>query len=560
MEAEPFSTLELSELGRLDRAQQIQQALSVQRAWAALAREDYNVFASFVLRDEATGERLRQSWAHRDWSNIVNENREAVIIAHVEAGKTWQFSVGRVLWALGKDPNTRIVIASRSQAQAVRIAGAVKSYIANSVELRMVFPHLKRGTKPGDKWTETQLTVERTRTMKEPSVLAFGVEGAITGARVDGFIIDDILDDKNTNTPEMRDAIERKFFRQFMSRRTENAWVYVIGNAWHPDDLYNRLEIMGWPTFRYPVLATEEVIARKATRPVVTPQGVVEVPILLGEPTWPERWHHKRIDKERKIRSPLEFARAYMCIARDDTDARFQRRWVERAMGMGRELGFHRPHFTIEDALDGDQDAADWKMIAPASNAHDPDADIDEEGLVRVARVYTGVDLSTGEGKDLTALVTIMVYPDRVRRILNVETGRWKADEILNKIVETYKRYRSIFMVENVAAQRYIIQLIAKHTSIPIWPFATGKQKADPTYGIDGLAAEYANEKWIVPCGPHGEMDPEIQALCNDMLFYLPKAHTGDRLMAMWFAQQCAERFQIEDDDDADGVGMRIIG
>lgn len=557
--------IDLSGLAGMSSEDKVRIAAKMRQARAELARTDYNQFASFVLRDEMTNAPLQQSWAHLDWKRIRDTHRQALIVAHVEAGKTQQFSVGVVLHELGKNPNLRLAVVSRTQSQASKIVRSVAQYVEQSAELKAVFPELKQGKRSGDKWTETMLTVHRDGVgIKEPSLQAFGVDGAPTGSRIDGFIIDDILDDRNTRTKSLRDQVEQKFWRQFYNRLSKNdPFVYFLGNAWHPDDLYSRLEIQGWPTFRYPVLVDKELRDRGICEFLQNPDGTLGTRALaLAESTWPEQWSMERILKTKEMTPPIEFARAYLCISRDEGDARFKREWVEACSEQGRQAGIHTfaadlptairsdPFLDVEAVLEErrEQDApvfnpvSEWLGIASALGV----------------RIYTGVDLSTGKGRDLSCIFTIMVYPDGDRRVLDIQSGRWQADEILNRIIGVHKRFSSVVMVENVAAQDYIIQLLQAKTDVPVYAFTTGRNKADPHFGVESLAGELAAGKWIIPCGENGEMEEEVTAWIEEMLFYQPDAHTGDRLMSMWFAREACRRFDSE--SRPSGVAMTVLG
>ncbi len=73
------------------------------------------------------------------------------------------------------------------------------------------------------------------------------------------------------------------------------------------------------------------------------------------------------------------------------------------------------------------------------------------------------------------------------------------------------------------------------------------------------MAAELAGGKWLIPNEhkqPNGKVEPmhkEVGEWISEMLFYDPKEHTGDRLMASWFAREGARKF-------VDGVGARSVG
>ena len=80
-----------------------------------------------------------------------------------------------------------------------------------------------------------------------------------------------------------------------------------------------------------------------------------------------------------------------------------------------------------------------------------------------------------------------------------------------------------------------------------MFPFNTrgsGKvgNKNHPQDGVEGIAAEMANSRWIIPCDTEGKPSPEIEAWIQEMLYYDPRGHTGDRLMASWFAREGSRR------------------
>lgn len=520
-----------------------------QRGVAALtnrARNDFNAFCSYVLRDEESGKPIKQAWLHRKWNKLRKKHARLVIMSHVEAGKTQQLSVALALFILGRNPRSRIAIVSNTQEQAKKIVAQIKSYIEKSPELKKVFPNLK----PGRKWAESLIEVERGGSIKEPSVQAFGSTGKITGARLDHVIIDDIHGEDNVRTKDQRDKVHQWFYSTPTSRLTPNARVILVGNAWHPDDLLHRLEREGWPTYRFPVVVTDELVAQ-----------FPEDNLKVGESTWPERWPLERIDAlrtgtpEQPAIPPIEFARAYMCVSRDDHDARFKQSWIDQAKKRAELSGIHDFVHSVRDLLAEEYDPTELDSAANDLLAGMVEAALgSNEGV----RLYTGVDLSTGEAKDRTVLFTLAAFSNGDRRVLNVESGRWQIDEIIARIIGCYQRFGSIFMVENVSTQQWLVQILQKHTAIPLFPITTGRTKADPIFGVESLAAELANGKWIIPSKNNFAPD-EAEAWIEEMLYYNPKHHTGDRLMAAWFARTGAERAE-RGLAPRKTIGMRVIG
>jgi hypothetical protein len=63
-------------------------------------------------------------------------------------------------------------------------------------------------------------------------------------------------------------------------------------------------------------------------------------------------------------------------------------------------------------------------------------------------------------------------------------------------------------------------------------------------WGVESLAVELRNMLWIMPSGTDGQtVAEEGVALWSECLHYDPNTHTGDRLMALWLARECARRW-----------------
>lgn len=480
---------------------------------AKIARNDVNEFCELVMKDEASGLPIKQSPIHEHWHQLCNDYKRLVIWSHTEAGKTSQICVGRTLWLLGRNPQTRVAIISNTREQSSKIIRTIAKYIESSAELKMVFPDLK----PGDMWRSNVLQLERASVSKDPSVQAFGVHGSIMGARIDHLIIDDVLDYENCQTPRARKDVWDWYRSSVASRLTKEASVIAVGTAWHPEDLYHLLEKNPiWASVRYPVLDTQK------------------------NPTWPERWPIDRIEETRLERGPLEFARTMMCEARDEGDARFKREWIDKALDAG-------DGWPVIEIVDDD-------VIAEELACYDAELRLTGKGEIRT---FSGVDLAVQRhaAADYSAISTIMLMPNQDRRLLNVEAGRWSGPEIVQRIISTHERYNSLVYVENNAAQDFILQFTREQSAVPVIPFTTGRNKIHPEFGVESLAAEMANDKWIIP-NQKGVLSPEIGELITEMLYYQPDAHTGDRLMSLWLAREAARRHLSK----SRGVGARVFG
>jgi predicted phage terminase large subunit-like protein len=128
-------------------------------------------------------------------------------------------------------------------------------------------------------------TTSHWQTTNGASLLATGIEGALTGYGIDGAIIvdDPVKDRMGAESATMRDHACEWFHDVAMTRVHPGASVLVVQTRWHPDDLAGRLIADGWHFINLAAIAEEDEPTRKA-----------------GEALWPAR---RPIDFLEKIRS-----------------------------------------------------------------------------------------------------------------------------------------------------------------------------------------------------------------------------------------------------------------
>lgn len=464
----------------------------------ARARVDFNTFAELVMVDDETGEPIKQAPIHRRWAELCEQHDRLLIWSHINSGKTTQLSILRAVWELGCNPNLRFLILSNTASIATKIVKAISALIVDNEAVHCIFPKLR--PKENGTWTTTDLTVERSSFAKDPSVRAVGVHGSLTSARVDRLIVDDILDPENVATEASRKKLSAWFKAVAVGRLTPKAKVLVVGTAYHPKDLLHELaEQKRFAWYRFPVINS------------------------LGKVAWPSLWPMSRIDQMREELGPAEFARQLLCRARDDDEARFKQSWIDEALRKGQGLTLRT---RVDDLPDG-------------------------------CLTFTGVDIGVKKGKrsDLTAIFTFMEDAKGFRTLLWIESGKFTGPEIVRRIEDHHERYQSFIAVENNAAQDFILQFMAEGSHVPVVPHTTGRQKKDPLLGVEGLAVELSKGIWIIPSA---KPEAEIEAWISEMLFYSPKIHTGDRLMASYFAREVARR-KIGN-RGVPGVRMRVLG
>lgn len=507
---------------------------------AMQGRRDVKSFFETVMREETTREPIKLMPHQRVGLDFIMGHDRSVNMWPVGTAKTFTMA-GLTLFLLGQDPTTRGAIVSSTQEQAAKPLGMVRDYLESSAELRMVFPNLMPSRRRGDPWTQTEITVDRPHGIRDASLIAVGVDGAIAGARLNWIIVDDILDRENTATKEQRDKVYEWFDSSVLSRLdAKDARIVVTNTAWHPDDLVHRLEALGWATLRMDILGYlhvkddhERVLeARNAgrayepwdtdeVRPSTPSPADMSLRLTAHDPDpscdvplWPEKFSIQHIEKLRRRHLPHRFNQLYRNICRDDASARCKLEWIEQCKLKARQLGIHGL-------------TSRWK-----------DSEL----------IFTGVDLAVGMGEehDLVAFFTFAVLPGGYRRILDIEAGHYDGPTIIKKLFDLHDRYNSVIRVENNAAQDFIIQFAReKNVALPLRPHTTGRVKAHPEHGVEGLFVELFNGAWLIPNDKHGNCPAEVQAWVDDCLNYLPAKHTPDRLMSCYFAREQAKEFGV---------------
>lgn len=457
----------------------------------AEARRNAAAFVEYAIANERTGEPLSNAAHHNEWHEFLDRHPRAVLFAPVEHAKTTHVAVGRVLWALGNNPNLRLALISNTSRQAEKILSSIKLNIEANPRVREVFPDLVPSDRAADPWHGSAITVARSTIAKDPSIQALGVGGPLVGSRLDGAVLDDVLDFENTRTIEQMQKLTEWCETTLLTRLTEGAFLHVIGTPWSNLDLLHELE-------KRPGFACRRYSA------VYNPHD----PSDLWRPIWPEQFSRERLKSIHDDMTPSNFVRKYFCLVTTNDLARFRLEWLDLAATLGRVY-------------------VSWPL-APLRT-----------GAGRRLPTFTGVDLAVGRNakSDLTVILTIAVDDSGRKIVCDLQAGRWQAPDILAKIKAAHDRYDSTVVVEDNGAQSFLLQW-ALDMNLPVTPFTTGRNKHDERFGVESIAIEMRAGEWVFPSG--GGLDPEIQALRNECLTYDPNGHTGDRLMALWFAREAA--------------------
>lgn len=305
------------------------------------------------------------------------------------AGKSTSCTITKAIHLLLKDPNLRILIASKTAANAEGFLKEIKNHFESNPLLEEIFGPYYDARKVS-KWDNREIEVlPRTKPNKEASITCVGVDTTIVSKHYDVIISDDLVDEENSRTKNQRDKTRTWYYQTLdptleppdpdVPHRGEH---HRLGTRYHYDDLYGHLQ-------------ANELKEHTNIIPALSPDG---------RSPWPEKYPPQWFVEKRKKSGIIIFNAQYQC----DTEA------------MKGEI------FQYDDC----------QII--------PDVDFpDKSGL----RIFMGVDLAIKEKEtnDRFAIVVIGVAPDRTAfYVLDYFEGQLRFRAQTSKILEFARRWDPI--------------------------------------------------------------------------------------------------------------------
>lgn len=239
-------------------------------------------------------------------------------------------SVGYVLWRIYRNPNIRIVVGTNVKDLAWSFIRELRAYLEDDYLKEKIWnarphvsgpliPELDRSgrRKTGDNtesvdkkviWSATAIQVVRDKKMKEPTVQATSVGSRLTGGHFDLLILDDIVDFRNTASP---DLIKRVFeWAQDLESVLDPRRVEKVGDL--EDAVGDQVVVLGTrydrqDFYAYLLENLEELEYESMIRNIY---------VNGKDPTegyiWGERFSDTVIQKLRKRLTPRRFASQYL--------------------------------------------------------------------------------------------------------------------------------------------------------------------------------------------------------------------------------------------------------
>ena len=175
---------------------------------------------------------------HRLMQQFQFQHKKTLQVAFRGSGKTTTCTVAKIIHAILKDPNIRILIVSKTGGAAADMLHEAKTHFESNEKLRAIF-----GDFVGKKWDNNRIEVKgKTIASKEPTVQTLGIESQVASKHYDLILIDDLIDEENARTQYMRDRTKTFFLKTLLPTLMSSGEMHILGTRYHYNDLYGWLE------------------------------------------------------------------------------------------------------------------------------------------------------------------------------------------------------------------------------------------------------------------------------------------------------------------------------
>lgn len=460
-----------------------------------------------------------------EWYSVLSNQSLRSIVLAAPRGHTKSscFSVVYPSWEIARNPNVRILLVSGAESQSQSFLREVTGRMERDPHFIDFMGGQIKPDEP-EKWTDREIIVERPNlNLKDPTLSTVGVGGTILSKRADIIICDDILNPENTRTPAQRQKLKEWFYQVLMPVLVPGGRLIFVGTVWNPQDLLT--ELLKDPSFDYrkrfkAVLEepTHDELWKQwySIRLQGTETSKAEADAFMEankekmnegiQVLWPEMFPYRILYPIKRSNSAA-FEKMYQNNIISREDQKFKEEWLERAKERG----------------------SNYRLV----RSLDPDA---RKSFVAVT---AGIDLAASEneqGDDNVNLHLGLRKTDDMVMVLSIDRGKFTPAVWRSTVAERHDHMRPDRMVVETNGYQAAMKRDLADKNLPIVAFHTGGEKLDPYIGVESLAIMFENDRIILP---YDKSDPYTIALIDqlvDELRLFPGGHTGDSVMAFWFA------------------------
>lgn len=276
----------------MERGEVIEQLKMLRELQRRRARRTLRDYASYI------NPKYEMKWFHREIADTCQMLFEGIlnkvmITCPPQHGKSELVSKIFPSWALGEEPDTKIVGCSYSATLAGGFNRSIQRYIATD-EYKQLFPDTFLNDERLTKYRGYICNNEMFETVGHTGYYkAIGVGGGLTGTPADIAIIDDpVKDAMEANSPVSRDNVWDWYTTVLSTRLHNDSKQLLVMTRWHEDDLAGRIlnspDGKNWKVINIPAICT------------VDDDGELHSGRKVGEALWPEKHSLEQLNGERE--------------------------------------------------------------------------------------------------------------------------------------------------------------------------------------------------------------------------------------------------------------------
>ena len=329
----------------------------VRTAFAELGRKNLYFLARAILYPPRISSRPPFTYndqLHREITGVLDDPGFSKKLILVPRGhfKTTLVKAWAIQQAV-RNPDERILFLSGASQHAERTVQHIETTFEKNALFRWLYPE----TIPNfnsTTWSKTQATIRRGQSFPEPTFDSAGIGTTLPGRHYSKIIKDDIVNDKNSNTPELEDQViewDASTVPLFDSPEDPANVEIVIGTPWTHTDAYS--------------VKRRDTDFALYVRHALETNGKPDYD--NGSPIFPERFSKERIHK---IRQRLEnddlFFCQYMCDPHGGGSGDFQRDYIQYYEEPPRQLAIS---ITVDPGgLRNNSDSAAFTVVGVDTN------------------------------------------------------------------------------------------------------------------------------------------------------------------------------------------------
>ncbi len=359
--------------------------------------------------------------------------------------KTTTFTETFVAWQIGLHPERSNLIIQASDLSARQHASNIADMIAVNPLWKLVFPHVvpdqAKGWGANGYWViDTRYEAEWTRLRhKDPSLLGDSYGAAIVvGKHPTGVcVIDDVNDDKNTESPARSEEVNRILSDTIIPRLEDTPWAIFNQTPWNKRDALAMVKATGvWTHTVTPILAPDD---NGEPVEVKTEDGQV-VYSVMARLAWPEKFDAEQVAFLYRQTGFLGFARMYLCNIEAQEGLHLKADWLRRY-----------PRESLDPS---------WQVVFGIDYA-------------------STLDKIKGADRDFFSLAVGVIIPTGGLVVVNGKNAHVSQGEAL-RLVESWaaEYHPSMICVETYGSGDEFYQLLLTGTDLPLWPDKGPKSKS----------------------------------------------------------------------------------